>query len=92
MGTGDDHDWTDKRKLGNRARRIEGQAAAVARMLDEGRSCREVLQQLAAFLSAGQELAVLVVEDHVLARSRAGADADALSAELASHLRRVLKR
>ena len=92
MSPPDDHEWADKRRLLNRARRMEGQASAVIRMIDEGRSCSEVLQQVAAFLSAGEELAVLLIEDHVLARSRGGADAEALSAELASHLRRVLKR
>lgn len=89
---GEDHEWTDKRRLLSRARRMEGQASAVVRMIDEGRTCREVLQQVAAFLSAGEELAVALIEDHVLARCRAGVDADALSRELASYLRRVIKR
>ncbi len=92
MGSRVDHEWTDKRRLLNRARRIEGQAAAVVRMLDEGRSCREVLQQVSAFLSAGEELAVALIADHFLARSRVGAVAEELSGELASLVRRVLKR
>ncbi len=92
MSPNGDHEWTDKRKILNRARRMEGQASAVSRMVDEGRSCSEVLQQVAAFLSAGEELAVLLIEDHVLAGSRAGVDVEALAKELASHMRRVLKR
>ena len=35
-------------KVGNRLRRAQGQLAAVIRMLDEGRSCEDVVTQLSA--------------------------------------------
>ena len=40
--------------LQQRLRRIEGQARGVQRMVDEGRDCREILQQLNAMQSALQ--------------------------------------
>lgn len=41
-----------KAELLRRLRRIEGQARGVARMIEEGRGCQEVLQQLAAIRAA----------------------------------------
>jgi len=41
-----------KADLLRRLRRIEGQARGVARMIEEGRDCQEILQQLAAIRSA----------------------------------------
>ncbi len=43
-----------KQKLVQRLHRIEGQVRGVESMLDEGRDCREILQQLAAIHSAVQ--------------------------------------
>ena len=41
-----------KADLLRRLRRIEGQARGVARMIEDGRDCQEILQQLAAIRSA----------------------------------------
>jgi DNA-binding FrmR family transcriptional regulator len=41
-------------ELQQRLRRIEGQTRGVQRMVDEGRDCREILQQLNAMQSALQ--------------------------------------
>jgi len=41
-----------KAELLRRLRRIEGQTRGVARMIEEGRDCQEILQQLAAIRSA----------------------------------------
>lgn len=41
-----------KADLLRRLRRIEGQTRGVARMIEDGRDCQEVLQQLAAIRSA----------------------------------------
>lgn len=41
-----------KADLVRRLRRIEGQARGVARMIEDGRDCQEILQQLAAIRSA----------------------------------------
>lgn len=87
------HGWVDKRKLVLRGRRMHGQAAGVVRMVEEGRSCEEILQQVVALTSAAEELAVLVIEEHVLARcGEKGMDGQELAQELASYLRRVVRR
>ncbi len=44
-----------KAELLRRLRRIEGQARGVARMIEEGRDCQEILQQLAAIRSAAYQ-------------------------------------
>lgn len=49
-----------------RLRRIEGQARGVARMIEEGRDCREVLQQLAAIRAAVQQASVQVLRSYTL--------------------------
>ncbi len=87
------HKWVHKRKLVVRGRRMHGQAAGVVRMIEEDRSCEEILQQVVALTSAAEELAVLVIQDHVLSRcGQEGIDGEELAQELASYLRRVIRR
>ena len=43
-----------------RLRRIEGQVRGVARMVEDGRDCREVLQQLSAIRSAANQVSRLL--------------------------------
>lgn len=50
-----------KQELRKRLRRLEGQVRGVSRMLDEGRSCQEIVQQLAAIRAAAHQASVLVV-------------------------------
>lgn len=85
------HTWTDKKKLMLRARRMDGQADGIARMIEEDRSCEDILQQIVALISASEELAVLLIQDHVLVRCHDG-EAERLSEELSSYLRRVIRR
>lgn len=47
-----------KADLLRRLRRIEGQARGVARMVEEGRDCQEILQQLAAIRAAAYQASV----------------------------------
>jgi DNA-binding FrmR family transcriptional regulator len=47
---------SSKEDLINRLRRIEGQVRGVARMVEDDRDCREVLQQLAAIRSAANQV------------------------------------
>src|SRR5690606_41708797 len=42
-------------RIRNRLRRIEGQVRGVQRMLDDGRDCQEIVQQLAAIRAAVQQ-------------------------------------
>lgn len=54
-------DSMTKADLLRRVRRIEGQARGIARMIEEDRDCREVLQQLAAVRSAAHQATVALV-------------------------------
>lgn len=47
-----------------RLKRLEGQVRGVQKMLDEGRECREILQQLAAIRSAAHQTSVLLIREH----------------------------
>ena len=50
-----------KAQLLGRVRRIEGQARGIARMIEEDRECRDILQQLAAVRSAAHQATVSMV-------------------------------
>jgi DNA-binding FrmR family transcriptional regulator len=51
----------EKKLLVNRLRRIEGQIRGLQRLLEEGKSCQEVLVQLAAARSALDEVGKRVI-------------------------------
>ncbi len=88
-----DHRPIEKRKLMARARRMEGQATGVVRMLEAERPCGDVLQQIVALTSAAQELSVLLIQDHVVARcGDESVDGQRLGRELSSLLKRALGR
>lgn len=54
---------SDTQALLNRARRIEGQARGIQRMLEEGRDCADIVRQVAAVRAAVDRLGYeLVVE------------------------------
>lgn len=86
-----DHEWTNKKALLDRAKKVEGQATAVRRMLDEDRSCADILQQVAALNSAAQRLAVLLLEDHIQVRLEEGASGAEVAEEARKLIGRVLK-
>jgi DNA-binding FrmR family transcriptional regulator len=48
-----------------RLRRIEGQTRGIQRMIEEGRSCREVLLQLAAVKSAVVQTAMTILSNEM---------------------------
>ena len=50
--------------LQNRLKRIEGQARGIQRMLDEGRDCKAILQQLSAIRSAAQQASLVLIRSH----------------------------
>jgi DNA-binding FrmR family transcriptional regulator len=47
-----------------RLRRIEGQVRGVSKMLDDGRDCQEIIQQLAAIRSAVQQASALLAKSY----------------------------
>lgn len=50
--------------LANRLARIEGQVRGVRRMVEEGRDCQDVLQQLAAVRSAVRQASLVLVRSY----------------------------
>ncbi|MBI2854824.1 MAG: metal-sensitive transcriptional regulator [Chloroflexi bacterium] len=85
----------DKSALLDRMKKIEGQARGIRRMIEEGRYCVDIVQQLAALTAAADEVSLLVLQDHIQ-----GCVADAIRSENGAHhieelivtLRKVMKR
>ena len=67
------HTIKSKKKLLSRVRRIQGQAVALERALDQDVQCTAVLQQIAAIRGAINGLMAEVLEDHL--REHLGPDA-----------------
>jgi DNA-binding FrmR family transcriptional regulator len=60
------HSYTkDRRDLITRLRRIEGQARGIQRLVDEEAYCLDVLQQVEAMTAAADQVALLLLEDHI---------------------------
>jgi DNA-binding FrmR family transcriptional regulator len=55
----------DRRLLLHRLRRIEGQARGIQRLVENEAYCLDVLQQVEALTAAADQVAMLVLEDHV---------------------------
>ncbi len=48
-----------------RMKKIEGQAKGVQQMLQEGRYCIDIVQQLTALSAATDEVSLLILESHI---------------------------
>lgn len=60
------HAYTkDRRLLLNRLKRIEGQARGIQRLVSEEAYCLDVLQQVEALTAAADQVALLLLEDHI---------------------------
>ena len=60
------HSYTkDRKELLNRLRRIEGQARGIQRLVDGDAYCLDILQQVEAMTAAADQVAMLVLEDHI---------------------------
>jgi DNA-binding FrmR family transcriptional regulator len=55
----------DREKLAARLGRIEGQVRGISRMVDEDKYCIDILTQVAAAKAALDQVALLLLEDHV---------------------------
>lgn len=55
----------DKEALLHRLNRMEGQVRGIRQMIEDDRYCLDVVQQLNALSSAGREVALIVLEDHL---------------------------
>lgn len=66
-----------RQDLRQRLSRIEGQARGVQRMLDEGRACESVVQQLLALRAAVGRVTALIIAENLeecLRRGTAGGE------------------
>jgi DNA-binding FrmR family transcriptional regulator len=54
----------DKRKIGARLRRIEGQVRGIEKMVDQDRYCIDVLTQVNATRAALESVALQLLADH----------------------------
>ena len=79
--------------LDARLRKIGGQLSGIRTMLNEQRDCLDIVQQIEAVSSASREVAILLLETHLRALVRDGAEKgnDAVMDELAHTLRRIMK-
>ncbi|MFN3699820.1 MAG: metal-sensitive transcriptional regulator [Dictyoglomus sp.] len=54
----------DKKEYLVALRRIEGQVRGLQRMIEEERSCKEIISQIAAVRSALKRVGILIVEEY----------------------------
>lgn len=84
-----------KEALMTRMRRIEGQAKGIEKMIKEERYCIDIVQQINALSSAADEVALIILEDHIegcvtdAIREQRGDD---YIKELMITIRKVMKR
>ena len=57
-----------RQELIQRLRKIEGQAQGIQRMLEDGRDCREVLNQLASVRAATQRVSLELMRHYAMSR------------------------
>lgn len=84
-----------KEKLQRRLRRIEGQVRGIQRLVDEETYCVDILTQLSSIVAASEQVALLLLRDHVEHCVREsieeGKDADEKIDELTSAVERFLR-
>lgn len=56
---------TDKERILNRLRRMEGQVRGIQKMVESDQYCIDVLTQISAIISAARGVGMLVLEDHI---------------------------
>jgi DNA-binding FrmR family transcriptional regulator len=90
------HSYTrDRRELLNRLRRIEGQARGVQRLVEREAYCLDILQQVEAMTAAADQVAMLVLEDHIdgcLAHAIETGEGEPYVAEVMQVVRRAMRR
>jgi DNA-binding FrmR family transcriptional regulator len=55
----------DKNEILVRLRRMEGQIKGIQKMVEEDKYCIDVLNQLSSVIAATQNLAALILSDHI---------------------------
>ncbi|KYG93113.1 metal-sensitive transcriptional regulator [Paenibacillus jamilae] len=78
-----DYNYSDELKT--RLRRIEGQVRGVLRLMDEGKSCKDVVSQLSAVRNASDKAIAQIVAENlqrcILEEQESGGDMDKLVKE-----------
>ena len=77
-----------------RLRKVSGQITGITGMVEDGRYCIDILDQLAAVTAAVDAVALILLEDHINSCVRDAiehGDADEKVAELASAVRRYVR-
>ena len=85
----------DSAQLLRRLSRMEGQARGIARMVERGDYCIDILQQTAALRAAVDAVSLMLMEDHVagcLATAVKTGDAAAYTEEVMEVVRRSMGR
>lgn len=90
------HSYTrDRKDLLNRLNRIEGQVRGIRRLVEEEAYCLDVLQQVEAVTAAADQVAMLVLEDHIdgcLAHAIATGQGEPYVDEVMAVVRRAIGR
>lgn len=76
-------------------KKIEGQARGIQRMVEEGRYCIDIVQQLTALSGAIDEVSLMVLKDHIagcVASAVRDNPEDPHIKELIDVIRKVMKR
>jgi DNA-binding FrmR family transcriptional regulator len=86
----------DKDVILARLRKVEGQVRGIARMVDEDTYCIDVLTQVSAATRALENVALLLLDDHLDhcvrdAAARGGAEADEKLAEASAAIARLVR-
>ncbi len=85
----------DKSSLLTRMKKIEGQARGIQRMIEDGRYCIDIVQQLTALTSAVDEVSMLILENHIegcVADAIRDQHGEAYIKELMRTIRKAIKR
>ena len=90
------HSYTkDRRELLNRLNRIEGQVRGIRRLISDEAYCLDILQQVEAVTAAADEVALLLLEDHIdgcLTHAIESGDGSPYVNEVKSVVRRAMGR
>ena len=86
----------DKDAVLARLKRIEGQVRGIARMVDDDTYCIDVLTQVSAATRALENVALLLLDDHLdhcvrHAAAQGGAEADEKIAEASAAIARLVR-
>ena len=84
----------DKEATIKRLNRIEGQVRGIGRMIEKGRYCIDILQQVAAVTGALQNVAIGLLDEHVgHCVANAAAEGDATKArEMVTEATKAIER